>query len=260
MSIIRFQWGQEALCWEDYTCRGKFWAAKAWLKYSSISNALHVHWVTWATRCFGYMTKEVMRKEGESTTMRIKRLKFRLAFDNASYEGKDIGVSRTRYKKKRKKKTNKKRQEKQNSSQATTVETQPCSFWLGCCGWRLCQFINSRSNYGVNALTNNVTSQRARVGILWLKRNHIKGCQGRGTRLRGDHATEACYVPRAHVIILWTYRHEVFLAQHHFHNWIPVNHECLEELWSVANCLGVLYNNSHSPWTGTVRDLDPVPT
>ena len=135
MSIIRFQWGQKALCWEDYTCRGKFWAAKAWLNYSSISNALHVHWVTWATRCFGYMTKEVMRKEGESTTMRIKRLKFRLAFDNASYEGKDIGVSRTRYKKKkRKKKTNKKRQEKQNSSQATTVETQPCSFWLGCCG------------------------------------------------------------------------------------------------------------------------------
>ena len=71
-----------------------------------------------------------MRKEGESTTMRINHQKFRLAFDNASYEGKDIGVSRTRYKKKkkRKKKTNKKRQEKQNSSQATTVETQPCSF------------------------------------------------------------------------------------------------------------------------------------
>ena len=51
----------------------------------------------------------------------------KISFDNATYEGKDIGVSRTRYKKKRKK-TNKKRQEKQNSSQATTVETQPCSF------------------------------------------------------------------------------------------------------------------------------------
>ena len=75
-----------------------------------------------------------MRKEGESTTMRINRQKFRLAFDNASYEGKDIGVSRMRYKKKRKKKTNKKRQKKRNSSQATTVETQPCSFRLGCCG------------------------------------------------------------------------------------------------------------------------------
>ena len=43
-----------------------------------------------------------MRKEGESTTMRINHQKFRLAFDNASYEGKDIGVSRTRYKKKKK--------------------------------------------------------------------------------------------------------------------------------------------------------------
>ena len=41
-----------------------------------------------------------MRKEGESTTMRINRQKFRLAFDNASYEGKDIGVSTMRYKKK----------------------------------------------------------------------------------------------------------------------------------------------------------------
>lgn len=50
-----------------------------------------------------------MRKEGESTTMRIKRLKFRLAFDNASYEGKDIGVSRMRCKKN---KTNKKEDKK----------------------------------------------------------------------------------------------------------------------------------------------------
>lgn len=50
-----------------------------------------------------------MRKEGESTTMRIKRLKFRLAFDNASYEGKDIGVSRMRC---TKKKTNKKEDKK----------------------------------------------------------------------------------------------------------------------------------------------------
>ena len=41
-----------------------------------------------------------MRKEGESTTMRINRQKFRLAFDNASYEGKDIGVSTMRCKKK----------------------------------------------------------------------------------------------------------------------------------------------------------------
>ena len=48
-----------------------------------------------------------MRKEGESTTMRINHQKFRLAFDNASYEGKDIGVSRTRYKKKKKKKEDK---------------------------------------------------------------------------------------------------------------------------------------------------------
>ena len=41
-----------------------------------------------------------MRKEGESITMRINRQKFRLAFDNASYEGKDIGVSTMRCKKK----------------------------------------------------------------------------------------------------------------------------------------------------------------
>lgn len=46
-----------------------------------------------------------MRKEGESTTMRINRQKFRLAFDNASYEGKDIGVSTMRCKKKEDKQT-----------------------------------------------------------------------------------------------------------------------------------------------------------
>ena len=68
-----------------------------------------------------------MRKEGESTTMRINRQKFRLAFDNASYEGKDIGVSTMRCKKKEEVQTNK-RQEKQNSSQGTAVETQPCTF------------------------------------------------------------------------------------------------------------------------------------
>ena len=52
-----------------------------------------------------------MRKEGESTTMRMSRQKFRLAFDNASYEGKDIGVSRMRCKKKqdKQKKTKKSR-------------------------------------------------------------------------------------------------------------------------------------------------------
>ena len=42
-----------------------------------------------------------MRKEGENTTMRINRQKFRLAFDNASYEGKDIGVSTMGCKKKK---------------------------------------------------------------------------------------------------------------------------------------------------------------
>lgn len=41
-----------------------------------------------------------MRKEGESTTMGINHHNFRLAFDNASYEGKDIGVSRMSCKKK----------------------------------------------------------------------------------------------------------------------------------------------------------------
>lgn len=63
-----------------------------------------------------------MRKEGESTTMRINHQNFRLAFDNASYEGKDIGVSRMSCKKKKKKK------DRQNSSQATSAETQRCSF------------------------------------------------------------------------------------------------------------------------------------
>lgn len=53
-----------------------------------------------------------MRKEGESTTMRINHQKFRLAFDNASYEGKDIGVSRTRYKKKKKKEDKQKKTRK----------------------------------------------------------------------------------------------------------------------------------------------------
>lgn len=42
-----------------------------------------------------------MRKEGESTTMRINHQNFCLAFDNASYEGKDIGVSRMSCKKKK---------------------------------------------------------------------------------------------------------------------------------------------------------------
>ena len=64
-----------------------------------------------------------MRKEGESTTMRINHQNFRLAFDNASYEGKDIGVSRMSCKKKKRKK-----KDRQNSSQATTAETQRCSF------------------------------------------------------------------------------------------------------------------------------------
>lgn len=36
--------------------------------------------------------------------MRINHQNFRLAFDNASYEGKDIGVSRMSCKKKKKKK------------------------------------------------------------------------------------------------------------------------------------------------------------
>ena len=45
-----------------------------------------------------------MRKEGESTTMGINHQNFRLAFDNASYEGKDIGVSRMSCEKKKKKK------------------------------------------------------------------------------------------------------------------------------------------------------------
>lgn len=53
-----------------------------------------------------------MRKEGESTTMRINHQKFRLAFDNASYEGKDIGVSRTRYKKKKEKRRQTKKDKK----------------------------------------------------------------------------------------------------------------------------------------------------
>ena len=44
-----------------------------------------------------------MRKEGEGTTMRINHQNFRLAFDSASYEGKDIGVSRMSCKKKKKK-------------------------------------------------------------------------------------------------------------------------------------------------------------
>ena len=64
-----------------------------------------------------------MRKEGESTTMGINHQNFRLAFDNASYEGKDIGVSRMSCEKKKKKK-----KDRQNSSQATTAETQRRSF------------------------------------------------------------------------------------------------------------------------------------
>ena len=44
--------------------------------------------------------------------MRINRQKFRLAFDNASYEGKDIGVSRTRYKKKKEKRRQTKKDKK----------------------------------------------------------------------------------------------------------------------------------------------------
>ena len=40
------------------------------------------------------------------------------------------------------------------------------------------------------------------MAILCLKRNNIKGGEGRGTGLRGDHAPEACHVPRTHVIVL----------------------------------------------------------
>ena len=57
-----------------------------------------------------------MRKEGESTTTRINRQKFRLAFDNASYEGKDIGVSKMRCKKK------KEREDKQKKDKKSRIE------------------------------------------------------------------------------------------------------------------------------------------
>ena len=98
------------------------------------------------------------------------------------------------------------------------------------------------------------------MGVLCLQRNDIERREGRGTRLRGDHAAKACHVPRAHVIIFRADGHEVLLAQHHFHDWISMNHECLEELWSVAYGLGVLHDYSHCSRAGTVCNLDPVPT
>lgn len=98
------------------------------------------------------------------------------------------------------------------------------------------------------------------MGILCFKRNDIKGGEGRGAWLRGDHSPEACHVPRTHVIVLRADGDQVFLAKHHFDHWIAMNHECLEELWSMAYSLWVLYNHSDGSRAGTICYLNPITT
>lgn len=98
------------------------------------------------------------------------------------------------------------------------------------------------------------------MSVLRLERNYVKRCEGRGTWLRGDHAPKTRHVPRAHMVILGANGDKVFLTQHDFYNWVPMYHECLEELWSVAYCLGMLNDHSYRSRACTVCDLNPVTT